>query len=132
MKTYCAVEDLEGSSDELIAIRHSIHEHPEIGHKEFETARLVAEKLTAIYQYPLDILTLRLYSAVFDGDTGHFGAEVFDVRVFREEANFETEFDSSPVLTFVVPETGDYQFFVRKKRVKSPRSARFSISLAIK
>ncbi len=57
---------------------------------------------------------------------------LFDVRVFREEANFETEFDSSPVLTFVVPETGDYQFFVRKKRVKAPRSARFSVSLAIK
>lgn len=32
---------------ELIAIRHHIHQHPEIGFEEFATARLVAEKLTA-------------------------------------------------------------------------------------
>ena len=57
---------------------------------------------------------------------------LFDVRVFREEANFETEFDSSPVLKFVVPETGDYTFYVRKKRVKTPKTAAFSVNLAIK
>ena len=57
---------------------------------------------------------------------------LFDFRVFREEANFETEFDSSPTLTFVIPETGDYQFFVRKKRVKAPQSASFSLTLSIK
>ncbi|EHD22875.1 MULTISPECIES: M20 aminoacylase family protein [Brenneria] len=32
---------------ELIAIRHHIHQHPEIGFEEFATAQLVAEKLTA-------------------------------------------------------------------------------------
>lgn len=57
---------------------------------------------------------------------------LFDFRVFREEADFETEFDSSPTLTFEIPETGDYQFFVRKKRVKTPKTARFSLTLAIK
>ena len=59
-------------------------------------------------------------------------ASLFDFRVFNEEFNFETEFESSPTLTFKVPETGDYNFFVRKKRVKTPRTARFSVTLSIK
>ena len=57
---------------------------------------------------------------------------LFDVRVFNEEVEFETEFDSSRVLTFTVPADGDYMLFVRKKMVKSPRRARFSLKLAIK
>lgn len=57
---------------------------------------------------------------------------LFDFRVFNEEFDFETEFESSPTLTFEVPETGDYLFFVRKKQVRSPRTARFSLTLAIK
>ena len=57
---------------------------------------------------------------------------LFDFRVYSEEADFETEFESSPTLTFEIPETGDYNFFVRKKMVRSPRTARFSINLSIK
>ena len=57
---------------------------------------------------------------------------LFDFRVFSEEFNFETEFESSPTLTFEIPATGDYNFFVRKKQVKAPRVARFSLTLAIK
>jgi hypothetical protein len=57
---------------------------------------------------------------------------LFDFRVYSEEADFETEFESSPTLTFEIPETGDYKFFVRKKMVSSPRTARFSINLSIK
>ncbi len=57
---------------------------------------------------------------------------LFDFRVFSEEFDFETEFESSPTLTFTIPETGDYNFFVRKKRVKKPRTARFSLTLMIK
>ena len=60
------------------------------------------------------------------------GSALFDFRVFSENADFETEFESSPTLTFSIPETGDYNLFVRKKMVRSPRSARFSISLSIK
>lgn len=56
---------------------------------------------------------------------------LFDFRVFNEEFDFETEFESSPSLTFIVPETGDYMFFIRKKQA-SPRKARFSLTLAIK
>jgi hypothetical protein len=56
---------------------------------------------------------------------------LFDFRVFNEEFNFETEFESSPALSFVVPETGDYLFFVRKK-MTAPRAARFSLTLTIK
>jgi len=44
---YCAVSDLEGGRDELVGLRRSIHQDPEIGHKEFNTARLVAGRLTA-------------------------------------------------------------------------------------
>ena len=57
---------------------------------------------------------------------------LFDFRIFSEEFNFDTEFESSPTLVFVVPETGDYNFFVRKKQVRTPRSARFSLTLTIK
>jgi len=60
------------------------------------------------------------------------GSSLFDFRVFSDEADFETEFESSPTLTFQIPKTGDYNFFVRKKMVRSPRTARFSISLSIK
>ncbi|MEP6945094.1 MAG: hypothetical protein ABJA02_04195 [Acidobacteriota bacterium] len=55
----------------------------------------------------------------------------FDFRVFNEEFNFETEFESSPTLSFEIPETGDYLFFVRKK-MTAPRTARFSLTLKIK
>jgi hypothetical protein len=60
------------------------------------------------------------------------GSALFDFRVFSEEADFETEFESSPTLTFIFPETGDYKLFIRKKMVRSPRRARFSITLFIK
>lgn len=55
----------------------------------------------------------------------------FDFRVFNEEFEFETEFESSPTLTFEIPETGDYLFFVRKK-MTAPRTARFSLTISIK
>lgn len=57
---------------------------------------------------------------------------LFDFRIFSEEFDMETEFDSSRQYTFEMPETGDYQFFVRKKLVRAPRSARFRIVFAIK
>jgi hypothetical protein len=57
---------------------------------------------------------------------------LFDFRVFSDELDFETEFESSPTLTFEIPETGDYNLFVRKKMVKTPRTAHFSITLFIK
>jgi hippurate hydrolase len=47
MKTYCAVQDLERSRDELVAWRHAIHQHPELAFKETATARMVADKLVA-------------------------------------------------------------------------------------
>ena len=60
------------------------------------------------------------------------GSALFDFRVFSEAADFETEFESSPTLTFEIPESGDYMFFVRKKQVRKPRTARFSLTLSIK
>ncbi|MBK8465414.1 MAG: hypothetical protein IPL32_06245 [Chloracidobacterium sp.] len=57
---------------------------------------------------------------------------LFDFKVFSEENFSEGDFDSSPTYTFVIPETGDYNLFIRKKRVKSPRTASFSITLSIK
>ena len=57
---------------------------------------------------------------------------LFDFKVYSEENFSEGDFDSSPTYTFVIPETGDYNLFVRKKRVSAPRSARFSVTLSIK
>jgi len=57
---------------------------------------------------------------------------LFDFRVFSDENDFETEYESSPTLTFEIPETGDYMFFIRKKEVRRPRTARFSLTLTIK
>ena len=55
----------------------------------------------------------------------------FDFRVFNEEFFSEGDFDSSPTYTFEIPETGDYQFTIRKKQTAT-RSARFSLRLTIK
>jgi len=57
---------------------------------------------------------------------------LFDFRIFSDENDMETEFDSSRSYTFEIPATGDYQFFVRKKMVKSPRTARFHITFEIR
>jgi len=57
---------------------------------------------------------------------------LFDVRIFSEENNVETEFDSSRTFSLTLPSDGDYTVYVRKKRVKTPRRARFSITLAIR
>lgn len=57
---------------------------------------------------------------------------LFDFRVFSEENFPEGDFDSSASYTFEIPESGDYMLFVRKKQVRSPRTARYSITLRIK
>ena len=57
---------------------------------------------------------------------------LFDFKVFSEENFSEGDFDSSPSYAFEIPETGDYMLFVRKKQVRSPRTARFSITLTIR
>jgi hypothetical protein len=57
---------------------------------------------------------------------------LFDFRIFREESDTETEFDSSREYTYEIPQTGDYQFFVRKKLVRTPRTGRFHITLEIR
>jgi hypothetical protein len=57
---------------------------------------------------------------------------LFDFKVFSEENFSEGDFDSSRKYTLEIPETGDYMFFVRKKKVKTPRTARFSMTLMIK
>src|SRR5687768_4946933 len=44
---YCTVNHLDADREDLTALRHHIHQHPELSHKEVETARLVAEKLQA-------------------------------------------------------------------------------------
>lgn len=56
---------------------------------------------------------------------------LFDIRVFNDIFEFETEFDSSAKIVFEVPETGDYYMFVRRK-VGRPASARFSVTVSIK
>lgn len=47
----------------------------------------------------------------------------FDFRVFSEEADVETEFESSKTLTLTLPEAGDYFLFVRKKAGGAKRAA---------
>jgi hypothetical protein len=57
---------------------------------------------------------------------------LFDVRVFSEENDVETEFDSSREMSIKLPASGVYYLFVRKKAVARPRRARFSIEVTIK
>ncbi len=57
---------------------------------------------------------------------------LFDVRIFSDENDVETEFDSSRTFSITLPADGDYNLFVRKKMVKTPRRARFSITLSIR
>jgi hypothetical protein len=56
---------------------------------------------------------------------------LFDFRIFNSEFDFETEYDSSPVYSFELPDAGDYLFFVRRKLTKA-KAASFSVSLSIK
>ena len=55
----------------------------------------------------------------------------FSYRVFNDEIAYESIELAVPTLEFVVPSTGDYMLFV-KKASAFPRTAKFSITLAIK
>ena len=57
---------------------------------------------------------------------------LFDYRVLNPDVDFETEFESSPSSTFDLLESGDYFLFVRKKMVRKPRTARFSLVFSVK
>ncbi len=57
---------------------------------------------------------------------------LFDYRVFSEEFELETEFESSPTLELELPGTGDYLLFVRKKMVAKPRTAVFRLTITTK
>ncbi len=57
---------------------------------------------------------------------------LFDYRVYCPEADFDTEFDSSPTTTIDLPASCDYLLFVRKKMVKRPRTARFTLNIYLK
>ncbi len=41
------IELIESYVDEMVAIRHDIHEHPEVGFEEVRTSQIVADKLTS-------------------------------------------------------------------------------------
>jgi hypothetical protein len=56
----------------------------------------------------------------------------FDFRIFSNDNDVETEFDSSPALTLDLPGDGDYLFFVRRKVGRGARNARFKIVLTIR
>lgn len=55
----------------------------------------------------------------------------FDFRIFNEEQNVETEFESSRTFSLELPADGDYMLFVRKK-AGGPKSAVFRVTLSIK
>ena len=59
-------------------------------------------------------------------------SSAFDFRIFSEEFDVETEFESSPTLTLEIEQTGDYRFFVRRKMAGSVRPARFSLTITVR
>lgn len=59
-------------------------------------------------------------------------AKLFDFRIFNADLDFETEFESSATASYVLPGSGDFMFFVRKKIVRTPRTARFTYTITIK
>ena len=75
---------------------------------------------------------------VFEGRKGQTvtirnkATHLFDYRVYNEAEDFETEFDSSPSLSFQLPADGDYQLFVRKKMVKRPVVAAFVLTISVR
>lgn len=44
--TDCVIPEIKATEDEMIAIRHYLHAHPELSLEEFNTSELVAGKLT--------------------------------------------------------------------------------------
>lgn len=61
----------------------------------------------------------------------NFNSDRFSYRVFNDEVNYESTELGEPTLEFIVPATGDYMLFV-KKASASPRTAKFSVTLAIR
>lgn len=55
----------------------------------------------------------------------------FAYKLFNDEVSNDSTDLAEPTMEFVVPETGDYMIFVRRANTK-PRSAKFSITLAIR
>ena len=55
----------------------------------------------------------------------------FAYRLFNDTVSNDSTDLAEPTMEFVVPETGDYMLFVRRANT-TPRSAKFSITLAIK
>ena len=41
------LQALQAQADEFIAVRRDIHQHPEMGYKEYRTSDLVADQLSA-------------------------------------------------------------------------------------
>ena len=54
----------------------------------------------------------------------------FAYRLFNDDVSNDSTDLAEPTMEFVVPETGDYMLFVRRANT-TPRSAKFSITLAI-
>lgn len=54
----------------------------------------------------------------------------FAYRLFNDSVSNDSTDLAEPTMEFVVPETGDYMLFVRRANT-SPRTAKFSITLAI-
>ncbi|MDX1959665.1 MAG: hypothetical protein SFU98_13905 [Leptospiraceae bacterium] len=58
-------------------------------------------------------------------------SDKFAYRLFSEDGiNKDSKDLAEPTMEFVVPKTGDYMLFVRRAN-KKPKSAKFSITLAI-
>ena len=58
-------------------------------------------------------------------------SSLFSFRIFNDDVGYNSADVAKRTFTFEVPETGDFMLFVKRKAV-SRKSAKYSISLAIK
>ncbi|MEE9575776.1 MAG: M20/M25/M40 family metallo-hydrolase, partial [Gemmatimonadota bacterium] len=100
--------EVDRVAPEIVALRHRIHQHPELGNREFETAELVAEHLRALGfdKVTTDIAHTGVVGILRGGKPGPVVAVRADMDALPVTEATDLAFKSSVRTTYLGQETG--------------------------